>query len=468
MQSHFTPSKLFAPLLESERRKRANLDSKGQQKRRRNPNEGEVKLGHGGTLDPLATGVLIVGVGKGTRELASFLGCKKTYETVVLFGKGTDTYDVAGKIVASAPYEHVTKELVEEMLSNFRGKIKQAPPMYSALKLNGIKAYEYARSGKELPKELAPRDMEVAECTILEWFEGGTHQYRWPAGEAPKEEKEAASTLIQDTLSTDEEVPSESRKRKTSLVSEAATEPEVKRAKTEENDQPAPPSTSNSATPKFSSERMPHSSTQPTTIITHIHAPPPPSSTPSPAPACSVSLTVSSGFYVRSFAHDLGLACSSLGIMASLVRSRQGDFALDPSPTPTPTATPSTDTSNAARPPYGVLSYTDLALGEDHWAPKITAMLDRWNADHRDTPDLDDNEGKPRIDDRDRDHYPRSGDRDRWDRRRERESVRGFGAKRGFDSKSSGRDSGHRRDRGQGHHGSGRRWERRNTSSGEE
>ena len=447
LQSHFTPSKLFAPLLESERHKRAHLDQALQQRRRRNPNDGQVKLGHGGTLDPLATGILIVGVGKGTRELPSFLGCKKTYETVVLFGKGTDTYDVAGKIVASAPYEHVTKELLEKKLSDFRGNIKQAPPIYSAIKVNGMKAYDYARSGKELPRELAPRDMEVTECKLLEWHEGGTHEYRWPAEEAPENEREAARKLVQDTKTLDEAIQDNSRKRKTSPLDEGMTESEAKRPKTE-CDLPAQSSTPNSTTPKDSTENVP-ADRKPTTTAQHIHAPPPSSTTPSPAPACTISLTVSSGFYVRSFAHDLGLACNSLGIMASLVRSRQGDFSL----------TPEADSAS-----YGVLNYADLALGEEHWGPKVGAMLERWNSDH--PPEPDDNKGKPRIDDRDR--YSRPRDRDEQDRARRRGNPKGFSAKRGFGSRSGEHDQAHRRDRGHGHHGSERRWERRNTSSAEE
>ena len=91
------------------------------------------------------------------------------------------------------------KELVEEKLSSFTGKIKQAPPIYSAIKVNGMKAYDYARSGKELPRELAPREMEVIKCKMLKWHEGGTHEYRWPAQEAPEDEKEAARKLIQNT-----------------------------------------------------------------------------------------------------------------------------------------------------------------------------------------------------------------------------------------------------------------------------
>jgi tRNA pseudouridine55 synthase len=391
--------------------------------------------------------VLIVGVGKGTRELSSFLGCTKTYDTVVLFGKSTDTYDVVGKVVASAPYEHMTKELVEEQLSKFRGKIKQAPPIYSAIKINGLKAYDYARSGKELPRKLAPRDMEVTECKMLEWREGGTHEYRWPAEEALEDEKEAARKLIPEANTLDDEIQNDSRKRRTSSVDEELTEPEAKRPKTQSG-LPEKSSTPTSTAPKDPTEPVSSNSTS-ATAAEHVHVPPPSSTTPSPAPACTISLTVSSGFYVRSFAHDLGLACNSLGIMASLVRSRQGNFSLNP------------DADSA---PYGVLSYADLGLGEDYWGPKVTAMLERWHADH--PPESDDEKGRPRIDDRDR--YPRNRVRDRWERGRQHDNPKGFSAKRGFDVGSSARDSGQRRDRGHGNHASERRRVRRNTSSGEE
>ena len=76
----------------------------------------KVKLGHGGTLDPLATGVLIVGAGRGTKCLSRFLECTKSYECVVLFGAATDSYDAVGKVVSRSEYAHVTRELVEENL----------------------------------------------------------------------------------------------------------------------------------------------------------------------------------------------------------------------------------------------------------------------------------------------------------------------------------------------------------------
>jgi tRNA pseudouridine55 synthase len=127
-------------------------------------------MGHGGTLDPLAAGVLIVGIGRGTKHLSNYLACTKTYETVILFGASTDTYDCTGIITERAPHAHVSKALIEEHLSQFRGLIHQTPPVYSALKINGIKACEYARTGQSLPRALESREMTVEECTLLEWY----------------------------------------------------------------------------------------------------------------------------------------------------------------------------------------------------------------------------------------------------------------------------------------------------------
>ena len=87
-------------------------------------------MGHGGTLDPMATGVLIVGIGSGTKKLSQFLGGWKEYETTCVFGTVTDSYDAVGKILRRAPTEHITREKVEGALEQFRGDILQQPPMY--------------------------------------------------------------------------------------------------------------------------------------------------------------------------------------------------------------------------------------------------------------------------------------------------------------------------------------------------
>ena len=105
----------------------------------------------------MATGVLIMGVGKGTKQLQGFLECTKSYEATILFGAATDTYDVLGKVLRRAEYKHVTKEGVEKALAGFRGNIMQRPPIYSALRMEGKRLYEYAREGKEIPREIEER-----------------------------------------------------------------------------------------------------------------------------------------------------------------------------------------------------------------------------------------------------------------------------------------------------------------------
>ena len=125
---------------------------------------GTRRIGHGGTLDPMATGVLPVFVGRATRAVEFFEHAEKTYETVLLLGKKTDTQDVTGTVLEKRAVD-VTKSQVEEVLTRFRGEIMQVPPMYSALKVNGQKLYELARKGKQVERQ--PRPVTVYELTVL-------------------------------------------------------------------------------------------------------------------------------------------------------------------------------------------------------------------------------------------------------------------------------------------------------------
>jgi tRNA pseudouridine55 synthase len=193
LQKHFNPSELFAPWIQLEKSARER-ENHNQRKRRREKTI-QVKIGHGGTLDPLATGVLITGIGKGTKALQDFLLCTKVYETVVLFGTSTDTYDRVGKVLKRAPYEHVTREMVDKALGQFRGKFMQLPPLFSALKMNGKPLYEYAREGKEIPREIERRPVEVLELEMVEWMEGGTHSHKAPTDEAGYAEVNLANKM---------------------------------------------------------------------------------------------------------------------------------------------------------------------------------------------------------------------------------------------------------------------------------
>ncbi|KAF2125233.1 tRNA pseudouridine synthase B [Dothidotthia symphoricarpi CBS 119687] len=257
LQTAFASSKLLAPLLHSQPKRPSKSDDQ------------LFRMGHGGTLDPLAAGVLIVGVGRGTKHLQQYLACNKTYETIISFGASTDTYDCTGVIVEQAHPTHVTKALVEDKLALFRGVITQAPPIYSALKIDGKKACEYAREGKELPRQLASREMRVDECTLLEWHDPTQHNFLWPGREGA-----------------------------------------------------------------------------------------------APVPAVKIRLTVSSGFYVRSFAHDLGLACGTHSHMTSLLRTRQATFTLN-DPPECPDLVPA-------------LTYEELNAGQHIWEAKLQPQLDRW------------------------------------------------------------------------------------------
>ena len=122
------------------------------------------RIGHGGTLDPMATGVLPVFVGRATRGVEFFEHAEKTYEPVLLLGRTTDTQDVTGATLAEKPV-HLSPADIERVLPRFRGDILQVPPMYSALKVNGKKLYELARKGQEVERQ--PRPITVFELTNL-------------------------------------------------------------------------------------------------------------------------------------------------------------------------------------------------------------------------------------------------------------------------------------------------------------
>ena len=125
------------------------------------------QIGHTGTLDPFAEGVLPICIGKATR-LIEFLEDEKAYIGTVQFGKSTDTYDVDGKIINTSE-KQITFEDLENALKDFRGEIEQTPPIYSAIKINGKKLYEYAREGKDV--EIKPRKVCIQKLEILSFDE---------------------------------------------------------------------------------------------------------------------------------------------------------------------------------------------------------------------------------------------------------------------------------------------------------
>ena len=133
------------------------------------------KAGHTGTLDPLATGLLVLCVGKATRLQAYLMGMEKTYEGTIQFGWATDSYDAAGVPAGEAVERDVTAVDFEPHVARFRGEIEQMPPAFSAKKIDGVRAYELARKGEEV--KLKTKRVTVYEFTILA-VEGSRMSFR--------------------------------------------------------------------------------------------------------------------------------------------------------------------------------------------------------------------------------------------------------------------------------------------------
>jgi len=125
------------------------------------------KVGHCGTLDPLASGLMIVLVGKYTKLQDKFMKQDKVYHATIKLGLKTDSGDLDGKIISQSDFSHVTKELIEQVCKCFIGKITQIPPMYSALKINGQKLYELARKG--ITVERKAREITIYSIDLTDY-----------------------------------------------------------------------------------------------------------------------------------------------------------------------------------------------------------------------------------------------------------------------------------------------------------
>ena len=127
----------------------------------------KVKIGHAGTLDPLATGVLILCTGKATKRIEEFQGQTKEYTATLQLGATTASYDMEHEVNASFPTEHITCELINDTLPQFIGDIEQVPPTYSAVKVNGDRAYELRRAGEEV--KLKPKHIHIDEIEVVDF-----------------------------------------------------------------------------------------------------------------------------------------------------------------------------------------------------------------------------------------------------------------------------------------------------------
>ena len=125
----------------------------------------KFKVGHAGTLDPLATGILLVCTGRATRRIEELQNGTKEYEATLRLGATTPSFDLETEVDATYPVEHITAALVESVLERFRGEIRQVPPVFSAVKVDGKRAYKFARKGREV--ELKAKTLRIDALEML-------------------------------------------------------------------------------------------------------------------------------------------------------------------------------------------------------------------------------------------------------------------------------------------------------------
>ncbi|WP_430466919.1 tRNA pseudouridine(55) synthase TruB [Winogradskyella ouciana] len=126
----------------------------------------KIKVGHAGTLDPLATGLLVICTGKMTKQINTFQGQEKEYTGTFVLGSTTPSYDLETEIDATFPTAHISEDLIHETTKQFIGKIEQFPPVFSAIKKDGKRLYEFARAGEAV--EIKSRQVEITEFEITE------------------------------------------------------------------------------------------------------------------------------------------------------------------------------------------------------------------------------------------------------------------------------------------------------------
>ncbi len=129
----------------------------------------EKKVGHGGTLDPFAEGVLIIGTGKDTKNLTAISSDYKSYIATLTLGEETNTLDIEGKLIGKSDVPKLSIEMINNVLTEFLGKQMQIPPMFSAKKIGGKKLYELARKNIEIKRE--PKDIEIKEIHLINFID---------------------------------------------------------------------------------------------------------------------------------------------------------------------------------------------------------------------------------------------------------------------------------------------------------
>lgn len=255
----------------------------------------------------------VIGVNNGTKHLQQFLHCTKEYRVIGLLGTATTSYDTNEPVMRRAPHRHVTRDGLAKLLSQFTGDIQQTPPLYSAVRIDGKRLFEYAREGIPLPRPVESRPVTVHELRVVDWLEPGMHAYKAPSHEISHEEQlllEKAETLA--GVGPREAVAGRSGADAASGERSSGGQVSADAASDER---------SNASPPGMPPPRTETTITDATTV-----------DATDDAAAFALEMTVSSGTYVRTIVHDLGAACGSAAHVVKLVRTRQGEFALGHEP----------------------------------------------------------------------------------------------------------------------------------------
>lgn len=275
-----------------------------------------MKVGHGGTLDPLASGVLVIGIGKGTSKLQSYLEGDKCYTALCELGYETTTLDAEGEIVKTMDCAHVTsiESIREKVVPKFTGKIQQVPPLYSAIRVDGKRLYEIARNGDEKDAqdvEIPMRDVEVykveVESSLSESviesgvvdgkkYKEAVQEMEAAAAAAAAEKAAAAPPEDAQESDDDEATPGKKKKKKRRGGNKKRTQKK-----------------------KYFDE-----STVPTVQCDYTKG-----TTSFELPLFTLNVSCGGGTYIRSIVRDIGYEMDTVATMTGLVRTKQGPFLLE-------------------------------------------------------------------------------------------------------------------------------------------
>ncbi|EGA73247.1 Pus4p [Saccharomyces cerevisiae AWRI796] len=295
LQHALTKSQVFSKEIQratAERKQQYEKQTGKKASKRKLRKVSKVKMGHGGTLDPLASGVLVIGIGAGTKKLANYLsGTVKVYESEALFGVSTTSGDVEGEILSQNSVKHLNFDDLKTVEEKFVGQLKQTPPIYAALKMDGKPLHEYAREGKPLPRAIEPRQVTIYDLKVFSDSLKRDHDYpllRPTTEEAVDTVKNLNANMLNDVLYFSKEYTE-----KHGLDSEVA--------KVEE---PFPLSEQEEQEIQKEGDSY-------------------------RAPKLHFKANVSSGTYIRSLVSDIGKSMRSSCYMVKLIRLQQQDWSLE-------------------------------------------------------------------------------------------------------------------------------------------